>query len=148
MALTGTIHPPGGATAVLAVSDPILRALGWNLLPLIAISCSIMIAVACIMGNIFRRYPIWWWTVGKCGTRWEKSPSIEDVEQAQIKEEMFTKRGSSVATKSSIRDSKHFELHEAQVLVSRHGVLYPPHLNLSEEELTVLEALAARLHNR
>jgi CBS-domain-containing membrane protein len=125
MTLTGTLHPPGGATAVLAVSDPTLRDLGWNLIPLMAISCSIMIAVACLMGNMFRRYPIWWWTVGECGTRWSKGARKEDLEYRNVKERVMYRKDSR--TTSSI-DDKNYRMHEAQVLISIYDILYPPDL--------------------
>jgi HPP family protein len=146
MTLTGTIHPPGGATAVLAVSDPTMRALGWDLIPLMAVSCTIMIAVACLMGNMFRRYPVWWWTVGECGSQWTKGRIRNDLEQGNMKDKSFD--GEDTSRTASSVDAKSDKLHEAQVLVSAHVVLYPPDLDLSEEELLVLEALAAKLKAR
>jgi HPP family len=147
MTLTGTLHPPGGATAVLAVADPGLRAIGWNLVPLVVIACLVMISVACIMGNLLRRYPVYWWTTGKCGSRWKTNPTNKpvDVENTQPEvTETINEDECSVITGSNY-EKKDRSLHEDLVLVSCHGVLYPPDLDLGEEELAVLESLVARL---
>jgi len=143
MTLTGTVHPPGGATAVLAVADPTLRALGWNLIPLIAISAAIIILSACLLGNMFRRYPVWWWTVGDIGFYWKQKAMHEaDPEQGQI-----TGAHDTLSSELS-KDHKSFDLLRAQVLISDLGVIYPPGLDLSEEELLVLEAIAAKLESQ
>lgn len=59
MRLTNTVHPPGGATAILAVTTP---GLGWKAVPLVAIGSSVMVAAGCVLNNIGRRWPVWWWT--------------------------------------------------------------------------------------
>jgi len=65
MQLTKTLHPPGGATALIAViGGPDIRGLGY-LYPLIpALSGAIlMLLVALIVNNIpkSRKYPLFWW---------------------------------------------------------------------------------------
>ncbi|KAF3482481.1 HPP family protein [Arthroderma uncinatum] len=62
MSLTKTVHPPAGATALLAVVDPTTRHLGWLLLPLILLSCVLVLVTALIFNNIERRFPLHWWT--------------------------------------------------------------------------------------
>lgn len=58
MALTGTVHPPGGATALIAVTDPSVGEIGWAFLPMVLLNCIIMLAVALLVKNIQRvRYP-------------------------------------------------------------------------------------------
>jgi HPP family len=148
MTLAGTLHPPGGATAVLAVADPGLRALRWQLVPLVAISCTVMVAVACLLGNIMRRYPAWWWTIGECGTRWTKQRRVLDPEVNDTTRELVQEKDDGSTLTISAFTEKLSELHEAPVLVTYQGVLYPPDLDLGEEELAVLEALAARLEAR
>jgi CBS-domain-containing membrane protein len=64
MALTGTVHPPAGATALLAVvSDDSIR-LGWYLVPLVMMGCAIMTFMALVLNNIQRRFPVYWWRKG------------------------------------------------------------------------------------
>lgn len=65
MQLTHTLHPPGGATALIAVigSDE-LHALGWGyaLFP-VAAGCLLMLTIAVLINNLarHRRYPEHWW---------------------------------------------------------------------------------------
>ncbi|KAK4054722.1 hypothetical protein OIV83_000646 [Microbotryomycetes sp. JL201] len=58
MQLTGTVHPPGGATALLAASR---RTYAFVLL--VFLSVTVMCAWACIINNLGRKkYPVYWWT--------------------------------------------------------------------------------------
>lgn len=72
MALTGTVHPPAGATALLAVVDADVRALGWLLIPVILLGCTLMFGVALLVNNLQRRFPVYWWTSGEVGGWWRK----------------------------------------------------------------------------
>lgn len=66
MQVTKTVHPPGGATAMLAVmgSDQIRRLGYWYVLSPIASGVAILLLVALVVNNIsgHRRYPVnrWW----------------------------------------------------------------------------------------
>ncbi|KAI9158157.1 HPP family protein [Paramyrothecium foliicola] len=62
MALTKTVHPPAGATALLAVANQDVTQLGWFLLPVMLLGLALMLAVALIINNIERQFPIYWWT--------------------------------------------------------------------------------------
>ncbi|KAJ2900728.1 hpp family protein [Zalerion maritima] len=62
MALTNTVHPPAGATALLAVTDEHAVELGWLLVPLMMLGCAIMLSVALLVDNVQRRFPLYWWT--------------------------------------------------------------------------------------
>jgi CBS domain-containing membrane protein len=64
MALTHTMHPPGGATALVAVvGDKTIRDLGflYVLLPILS-SALIMLVIALLMNNLSprRAYPVTW----------------------------------------------------------------------------------------
>ena len=64
MLMTGTLHPPGGATALIAVTGGEgIRQLGYwyALVPCLAGAC-IMLAIALVVNNIprSRRYPLYW----------------------------------------------------------------------------------------
>ncbi|ADH86813.1 HPP family protein [Desulfurivibrio alkaliphilus] len=65
MHLTKTLHPPGGATALIAViGGEEIHQLGyWYLLFPIASGALIMLLVALLINNIpaSRRYPVFWW---------------------------------------------------------------------------------------
>lgn len=62
MGLTKTVHPPAGATALMAVAEPNILHLGWFLLPVLIVGISLMMTVALVVNNIARRFPVYWWT--------------------------------------------------------------------------------------
>lgn len=62
MAFTKTVHPPAGATALLAVVDDAIIDLGWFLIPVVLLGCALMLVAALVINNIQRRFPIYWWT--------------------------------------------------------------------------------------
>lgn len=60
MDITGTIHPPAGATALLPSLDAEFRELGWKLLPDLLILDCLFFGIALLCNNIFRKYPTVW----------------------------------------------------------------------------------------
>lgn len=61
MSITGTIHPPGGATAVLCATNPEVSRLGWKVLPVVLLSSVLMLVWNLIWMNLGRRkYPNSW----------------------------------------------------------------------------------------
>ncbi|KAJ1023549.1 hypothetical protein NDA16_003166 [Ustilago loliicola] len=66
MILTDTVHPPGGATALLAATSPPVIKLGWRYLPVVLLSSVIMEVWAMLWMNLGRaKYPHYWlWPAG------------------------------------------------------------------------------------
>ncbi|KAF8336028.1 HPP family protein [Amanita rubescens] len=60
MTITNTVHPPAGATSVLASTTPEVRQMGWVLLPIVIISSLLLMSVALIINNIETQYPLYW----------------------------------------------------------------------------------------
>ncbi|PPQ71933.1 hypothetical protein CVT24_007907, partial [Panaeolus cyanescens] len=60
MQMTGTTHPPAGATALLASTNTDIRLLGWYYLPVVMLTSVLALTVALINNNIQRRYPVFW----------------------------------------------------------------------------------------
>jgi len=64
MQLTNTVHPPGGATALIAVTSAQMAWGGYLyvFMPILT-GCAVMLAAALIMNNMFpsRTYPQFWW---------------------------------------------------------------------------------------
>ncbi|KAL8980976.1 MAG: hypothetical protein Q9177_005720 [Variospora cf. flavescens] len=60
MQLTNTMHPPAGATALVAAVDKDVRALSWYLLPVILLSSTVVLLTALLFNNIQRRFPVFW----------------------------------------------------------------------------------------
>jgi hypothetical protein len=63
MSFSKTVHPPAGATALLAATNVEIQVLGWWLLPLVLLSAMLMLASALLVNNTLgRRFPVYWWT--------------------------------------------------------------------------------------
>jgi len=72
MALTGTVHPPAGATALMAVVDEDVSRMGWFLLVPVLLGCGLMLVAALLVNNIQRRFPFYWWSPSETGQFWAK----------------------------------------------------------------------------
>lgn len=64
MQVTKTVHPPAGATALLAAIDQQVIDLSWYLLPVVLLSSTLALIAALLVNNIQRRYPVFWFTAG------------------------------------------------------------------------------------
>ncbi|KAJ5919739.1 hypothetical protein N7454_009574 [Penicillium verhagenii] len=60
MQLTGTTHPPAGATALLPATNDEIWALSWYYLPVVLLSSTMLLACALLLNNVTRRYPVFW----------------------------------------------------------------------------------------
>lgn len=141
MTLTNTVHPPGGATAVLAVLDPTVHSLGWLFLPFVLIGCALMIAVALLLNNIQRQYPVYWWTPLETGSAWKRTEphKVMDVENFSMSTS-YTLSGSVQCmdtTASAVEES---------IILSSNGLLsVPSDFYLDDRERALLEKLLAKL---
>ncbi|KAI1389471.1 HPP family-domain-containing protein [Hypoxylon trugodes] len=143
MALTGTVHPPAGATALLAVVDEGVAHLGWFLLPIVLLGCVLMQCVALLLNNIQRRFPVYWWTPAEVGRR-KQSPQHRDDVQSN------SDSGSEIGAKLEITRTRHMEegkavVEQAKVIITRGHVNVPDDMYLSPEEKIFLEELSERL---
>jgi CBS-domain-containing membrane protein len=113
MALTKTVHPPAGATALLAVVDHVAFGLGWMLIPVVLVGCVIMLGMALLVNNIQSRYPSYWWTpetlqrpasgVGeeekedlerqRTGSTWQDEGDVDGVTEIVIRKGVVIVRG-------------------------------------------------------
>ncbi|KAI9316111.1 HPP family-domain-containing protein [Dichotomocladium elegans] len=62
MQVIKSVHPPCGATAVLAVTSDDVKAMGWYYIPVVLLSIAIMLVIALVIDNIERQYPAFWWS--------------------------------------------------------------------------------------
>ncbi|ORX51684.1 hypothetical protein DM01DRAFT_230989, partial [Hesseltinella vesiculosa] len=65
MQLTVTVHPPGGATALIAVVDNTVRGMRWYYIGIVAMSAAVQLVVACLVNNVEKKYPSYWWAPAK-----------------------------------------------------------------------------------
>ncbi|KAI0842658.1 HPP family-domain-containing protein [Hypoxylon sp. FL0890] len=140
MALTGTVHPPAGATALLAVVDEGVVHLGWFLLPIIVLGCILMQCVALLLNNIQRRFPIYWWTPAEVGRRKHQPQNQQNNSDSEC----------DTGAKLRRTNTRHLEegrvvVEEAKLIIKRGRVLVPDDVYLTPEDKMFLEELSKRL---
>ncbi|KAM3512555.1 hypothetical protein MY11210_003818 [Beauveria gryllotalpidicola] len=154
MALTKTVHPPAGATALLAVVDNRILGLGWFLIPVMMLGCSLMVSVALVINNIERRYPVYWWTPESLEAT--KKPILhrskeEDPESFPTsatttnEENTASEASNDAATVAGAAASSHRKHELNQVIICPGEVLIPQNMFLTQEEAQLLETLSRRL---
>ncbi|KAI0018966.1 HPP family-domain-containing protein [Xylariomycetidae sp. FL0641] len=119
MGLTKTVHPPAGATALISVVDDAAVGLGWEFIGIVVLSCAIMMAVALLTNNVFCRFPLFWWTPAVLKKE-DRLASVSEDEEKQT-------------------------IPQAELILRRHDVLIPDHVELTEEERLLLDRLRDRL---
>lgn len=128
MALTKTIHPPAGATALLAVVDHAAVGIGWFLVPAMLLGCTVMLATALLVNNIQRRFPSYWWTPERLRSN---SPNILE--------------GKSDLERGVGSTSEDEGVDPSRIVIRRGLVVVAPHIVLSPEEKIFLETLSNRI---
>ena len=130
MTLTKTIHPPAGATALLAAVDPQVEQLGWYLLPLLLLSTALTLVTSLLLNNIQRQYPTYWWTPADVG----RKNKFDDVEENSSSKISLNPKRQSVQ-----------ECVEPVIKITRYGVSVPDFIYFADEEMGILEVLHQRL---
>lgn len=140
MLLTGTVHPPGGASAVLAATEPLITAMGWYFVGLVMLGTSLMVLVGLVVNNIQRQFPVYWWTPidlrklrAEIAAGEDPEPIVPDG-QGGLREK---------GLQEMLEDKA---LHSVQV--SAFGIEMPEDLPVNEIELEVLQCLRERLRKR
>ncbi len=147
MALTKTVHPPAGATALLLVTDENLSRMGWFVLPMILLGCALMITTACIVNNVGRRFPVYWWTPEDLRSGrllFRRRPSVS-TEKGSAMDEGKVEPDLESATPEHASEGKASTLVNEIIIRAGEGVVVPEHLYLTEEEQQFLETLSKRL---
>ncbi|KAL4890138.1 HPP family-domain-containing protein [Aspergillus ambiguus] len=129
MVLTNTVHPPAGATSLLAVTD--LYEVGWYLVPIMLLGCVLMQAVALVINNIQRRFPVYWWTPVLLS-----HPAPEDVEKGHEKE------GSCVPTAS---EDDGYSRTSVRIIIEEGKVIMPDNVWITADEMECLERISERI---
>lgn len=143
MALTGTMHPPAGATALLGVTSDEVSGIGWLLVPMVVLSASVMFVVAFTVNNIQRRFPVYWWTPEEVGSFWACRHGDGRARKVTDPEALKDRNGSDVSADLELCKTSHDE--DCRLMVTKHGLTVPPNLDLSPEERLWLESLCDRL---
>jgi len=154
MTLLNSVYPPGGATAVLAVADPVVRALGWNFVLLVFLASLLMLGVALLVNNVMRRYPMWWWSPLETGAVYcRRRRSSDDgggvVVVVDIDVEMvMPKNGVADAEQDSIHKVEYVRDAPAEesIVLAANGMLsLPNNIQIDDQERAVLLGLLQKL---
>ncbi|KAI1800245.1 HPP family protein [Daldinia bambusicola] len=149
MALTGTVHPPAGATALLAVVDESVVHLGWFLLPIVLLGCVLMQCVALLLNNIQRRFPVYWWTPAEVGRRNKQQQQHQQLPEKKTSSSS-SDSSSDTGAKLETTTTRHMEegriiIEPSKVIITRGHVAVSDDVYLSPEEKMFLEELSERL---
>jgi hypothetical protein len=134
MAVTNTVHPPGGATALLAAIDPTVLAMGWMFIPLLLLGSILMLVIALLINNIQRQFPVFWWTPRDVGI--QKRPDIESSGMD----------GKERENEGSLRSVGHSGFKQI-IVINSERILVPDGFPLDAEQIEVLEILRIRLRD-
>lgn len=130
MGVTKTVHPPAGATALLAAVDNRIRDMGWLLVPVVIVSSGLMIAVGLLLGNVQRTYPRYWWTPGMVGRDLRKARKAPNLDVEKVVEKTVETSGVSFTD---------------VLIVERDKIVIPEFIVLGDVERNVLEVLRGRI---
>ena len=87
MDITGTVHPPGGATALIAATNRPIAEMSWKYIPVVLICSLVNVAWGVLWNNLGRRrYPVYWWSPRRCFVVPDEPPAKEDEEIALSRE--------------------------------------------------------------
>ena len=134
MGATNTVHPPGGATAVLAATNAEIIAMGWMFIPFVMLGSVIMLIIAVLLNNVQRQYPNYWWTAEQL----PRKRNVNDLEKV-----------SSVESDETMRHDEdpaaYVSAQEGSVVVGAEKLLVPEGLRLTQKEMEVLSELQDRM---
>jgi hypothetical protein len=157
MGVTKTVHPPAGATALMAATDPMISALGWWFIPCVLINCGLMLAAALIINNLHRHYPAYWWSPAPVGKRFT-THNPDSLQRKKSRTSTLRERDPSTAIAGLAGEANPYleagieekagacEREPAgRILVTARGVEIPEELHLAEDEEATLRLLQQRL---
>lgn len=145
MNLTGTVHPPAGATALVAVTNENVAQLGWKLVPIVMMDCALLLAVSLFTNNLQRRFPLYWWTPDEVGSFWVQGRTESgDCEQAACKVEAGSESRRSACVDEDVGDAAQSG-DDPVIIVRSNGVFTAPGFHLKPNERLYLEGLSRRL---
>lgn len=165
MGFTGTVHPPAGATALMAVLDDEISDLGWFLVAPIMLGCMLMLTVALLINNIQRRFPYYWWSPEETGARWRRHSQHHEKHPDGTLEGMSAAKKHAAGSEASGASSSGSAMGAGEgdddtdlerpptvtwvagenLVISKDHVTIPSTMYLTYEEKLLLETLSQRL---
>ena len=152
MTITKTIHPPAGATAMIAATQADITSLGWYYIPVVMLSAALAVGVGLITNNIQRRWPVFWVVPNKIPERRKagKEGPVEEIKRTRRSSELSPVTTREAATSPVLSpgeiDTARGKVGEMVdeknvVFVTATNIILPDFLDLEEENLEVLEEI-------
>lgn len=135
MRLLNCLHPPAGAAALMPSVTPQVRDLGWYYLLVQLICGPLLLFIACLMNNIARRYPMYWWTPENL------SSSLSTYNQRERRNEKELHGSFNKSSSSSFSDYEHC------VIITANRCNLPGNIQLSIKTQEALVELQEQLAN-
>ncbi|KAI1926132.1 hypothetical protein LOZ66_000611 [Ophidiomyces ophidiicola] len=132
MIVTKTVHPPAGATGLLAVVDPTTRRMGWFLLPVVLLCSVLILVVALLVNNVQRQFPMHWWT----------SESLLSTGQKKEDDSTETEEADPLPLPVIKEKAPH---NRRQITIQTGQIIVPDSLVLTPGEMRCLEEVSRRL---
>lgn len=140
MAFTKTVHPPAGATSLLAAVDPKTRNLGWFLLPVVLISSILVLGSALLFNNIQRQFPLHWWTPAELHRKVKAHKDVESSASSATMGETRRSLSNPIDTQE-----KATEVQNTEILIKPGQVVVPDTVVLSADERAFLERISKQI---
>ncbi|KAL1642103.1 hypothetical protein SLS58_005693 [Diplodia intermedia] len=141
MTMTNTVYPPGGATAILAATDPAVGALGWVFVPLVLLGSVLMVGVALVTNNLQRRYPVYWWTAEDVGRK-RAAAAARDGEGEDVE---GVGRGDEKRAREELGVEEREEREERRIVITEDRIFVPEGFHFGVVDARFVELLRARL---
>ncbi|GAB7323303.1 hypothetical protein MBLNU13_g05777t1 [Cladosporium sp. NU13] len=148
MCMTNTVHPPGGATAVIATTQANVISMGWWYVPITILGAVVMLVVALLWNNVLRQFPVFWWTPAAVGSKLHKpmKESEKDVEKNTDRQDSDTSSQNTLQQKSSHASTAADKPDAEQITITATGIYIPSHMRLSPQEKAILAQFQGRMH--
>ena len=101
--------------------------MSWWFLPVQLVSSVLILSVACITGNVIRRYPVYWWTPADLGGK-------ETILKLTLKMSQ-KKKPDSILIEPGIKT----------IFISSDKIVVPEELDLDEIDIDWLDSLKSKL---
>ncbi|KAG0171129.1 hypothetical protein DFQ30_001495 [Apophysomyces sp. BC1015] len=127
------VHPPAGATALIAVVSDSSVQEGWFYIAHVIICICLQLGVALLVNNIEKRYPVYWWT-----------PSVPAPPSTPSQKEVLSviEEGRN----SDIINLKNLDYNEGGILLlPGQPIIYPSNIILDPEEQEILNRIHAKI---
>ncbi|KAF1983438.1 hypothetical protein K402DRAFT_382925 [Aulographum hederae CBS 113979] len=150
MLLTNTVHPPGGATALLAATNRECRELGWVFVPVVTVGSVVLMGVGLGVNNVQRQYPRFWWVEGTVGEKRKRKRRKEegDVEAGGMGKDVVEGEDESASREKKGEDAASYREAIDAIVVRADGLVLPEGLVLNSQEEAVVELLRGKLKER